>query len=208
MTTARHTMDSPEWYSPSDYVEAAREVMGGIDLDPASHEEANRTVKAARFFTAQDDGLTRPWKGRIWLNPPGGSVREFWLKLMAEHETGQVEQAIWLGYSIEQLQTLQDDPTPLLYLDRPAYSPLDFTLCVPRRRIAFVENEAKRIARLAKVDEDNVFRAATGKPLRDRNENAGSPSHANFVAYVGPAPGAARFMRAFSKFGKVVHHDG
>lgn len=46
---ARHSMDSPEWYTPSPFVEAAREVMGGIDLDPASHEEANRIIKAARY---------------------------------------------------------------------------------------------------------------------------------------------------------------
>jgi len=60
-----------EWYTPAIFLEAARDVLAGIDLDPASSEVANRTVKAARIFTAQDDGLRQEWPiGSIWMNPP------------------------------------------------------------------------------------------------------------------------------------------
>jgi ParB family chromosome partitioning protein len=59
-----------EWYSPADIVEAARDVLGSIDLDPASCDIANGTVKASRIYTADDDGLAHDWRGNVFLNPP------------------------------------------------------------------------------------------------------------------------------------------
>lgn len=65
-----------EYYTPVEIVEAARRVMGWIDLDPASSENANRIVKATRYFTAYDSGLVQPWNGRIWLNHPFGRAEK------------------------------------------------------------------------------------------------------------------------------------
>ena len=59
-----------EWYTPPEYIESARRVMGSIDLDPASNEHANKTVRASHIFTEQDNGLKHEWFGNVWLNPP------------------------------------------------------------------------------------------------------------------------------------------
>lgn len=74
-----------DWHTPFEYIEAARIVLGGIDLDPASSELANQTVKATEYFTADDNGLNHEWRGRIWLNPPfaSGLIEKFVDKLLA-----------------------------------------------------------------------------------------------------------------------------
>lgn len=104
-----------EWYTPAVYIEAAREVMGGIDLDPASSELANRTVGAARIYTRDDDGLTHDWTGRVWLNPPYGKGSGlFTSKLVTEYEAGRVEAAVLLlnayGFDSDWFQPLWAQP--------------------------------------------------------------------------------------------------
>jgi len=87
------------WFTPVEILEAARRVMGSIDCDPASCEEANKNVNAARFFTKEQDGLRQKWEGNVWLNPPYKTtlMERFALKLIYQfRDLARVEQAIVL----------------------------------------------------------------------------------------------------------------
>jgi hypothetical protein len=90
-------MQRHEWYTASAVVEAARNTMGAIDLDPASSPVANEIVCANRYFTVRDDGLAQPWSGRIWLNPPYGKLApKFVAKFYAEYQAGRIDAACLL----------------------------------------------------------------------------------------------------------------
>ena len=87
-----------EWYTPSEYIESARVVMGEIALDPASSELANTVVKAKDYFTIETNGIEALWHGKIWLNPPYSSdlVSKFIDKLVESYDSQDVDEVIVL----------------------------------------------------------------------------------------------------------------
>jgi ParB family chromosome partitioning protein len=88
-----------EWFTPDAYIGAARAVLGDIDLDSATCGFAQSRIKAASFYTKQDDGLLQRWEGRVWLNPPYSRVAEFVTKLLTEIRAGNVTAAILLSHN-------------------------------------------------------------------------------------------------------------
>jgi len=125
-----------EWYTPAEYVEAARAVLGDIDLDPASSELAQKTVKAQRFFTAEINGLKQDWNGRVWLNPPYAQplIADFADKMLDELTGGNVNAAIVLTNNYT-------DTTWFQKLARQADA-----ICFTRGRIRFVSPNDEPVA--------------------------------------------------------------
>jgi phage N-6-adenine-methyltransferase len=87
-----------ERYTPRQYIEAAREVLGVIDLDPATCAAAQKWIGAKKFYTAETNGLAQQWHGNVWLNPPYHRelAPRFIEKLIVELTLGRVEAAIML----------------------------------------------------------------------------------------------------------------
>jgi len=102
MNATVYSHNSLEYYTPEQYIEVARSVMGCIDTDPATCEAAQKWIKAKTFYTEMDDGLSKNWYGNVWLNPPysktnGQSNQEIWaLKLLDEYKKGNVTSGILL----------------------------------------------------------------------------------------------------------------
>lgn len=68
------------WLTPLDIIHS----LGEFDLDPCG-EQIHRTAK----LIYSDDGLDRPRKGRVWLNPPYSQVG-IWLDKLARHRDGGI----------------------------------------------------------------------------------------------------------------------
>ena len=63
---------SPEWYTPPDIFQLANDVLGSVDLDHVGIR--NRRSKRQQPTPKLSDGLSKPWSGRVYLNPPYGQV--------------------------------------------------------------------------------------------------------------------------------------
>jgi hypothetical protein len=79
-----HKAGTVEWLTPPEIIAA----LGPFDLDPCTPAEQPWPT-AARRFTRADNGLTRPWAGRVWLCPPYTNAEiARWLARMADHDNG------------------------------------------------------------------------------------------------------------------------
>ena len=120
-----------EWYTPSEYIEAAREAMGSIDTDPASNDIANKVVKAEKYYTIETDGLAHDWHGNVWMNPPYSSdlITKFIEKL--KEQRGNYEQAIILVNNATETQWFYE------------IVKIASAVCFPKSRVKFYMPDGK-----------------------------------------------------------------
>lgn len=84
------------WNTPADIVERVVRCLGQISLDPCSNEPPYN-IPACTHYTAEDDGLSRPWFGSVYMNPPYGRGIRVWVeRLVNAYQAGQVTKAIAL----------------------------------------------------------------------------------------------------------------
>jgi hypothetical protein len=146
-----------DWYTPKEWTDRVLEVMGSIDLDPASCHEANRhCVNATKWYSKEINGLDphHEWFGNVYLNPPYGrdemSARGFMGRLRDEVLAGNVKQAV---------TCIQDWSIGVQWF-RPIWE-LDTLHCTPWSRIQFIAPHG------------------TGK-------SNSSPNKGNIFTYIGP----------------------
>lgn len=176
-----HSSNSNEWFTPVPIIEAARQLMGGIDLDPASCAEANQRIRAGTYFDELENGLwvknitgqvfPRHWYGKVFLNPPYGwnehheSNQDVWSsRLIGEYNTGHTTEAVLLVNA----QTAEQWFQPLW----------KYPICFTSKRLKF------------------------DLPTGMKRKNG--PTHGNAIVYFGPPEKYVTFRRLFSQFGPVV----
>jgi DNA N-6-adenine-methyltransferase (Dam)/Protein of unknown function (DUF3102) len=126
---ALQSSESNEWYTPREYVDAVRELLGTIDVDPASNALANEIVRATTLYDFQTNGLEYEWTGRVFLNPPygfdsGRSNQEIWTqRLLQQFNAGITTEAVLLVNANTEAKWFQ-----------PLY---DYLICLTNHRIRF-----------------------------------------------------------------------
>lgn len=172
---------------PQDVIQAAKAVMGAIDLDPFSTPHNNRLVSAARVYNCEhlhlDEICRRDWSceggQRLFLGTPTGAraSRRLLNKALREYQSGRIKQAVlWVAMHESMIRH------PWIW---------DFPVCIPFRRLR------------ASWFDDEVDR---WKPV-----NAATWS---FAVYLPPAnPNSlfmaqlSRFSVAFSPLGRIVFNE-
>ncbi len=84
LSVAQEVRTKDDYYTPSFIFEALGLVF---DIDVAAPPGGVPWVPCKRFFTMGDDGLSQPWTGRVWMNPPYSQTTP-WVRRFIEHGNG------------------------------------------------------------------------------------------------------------------------
>lgn len=80
----RSSRATDEWYTPKEIISS----LGDFDLDPCA--PINPLWQTAKImYNKNDDGLSKEWIGRVFMNPPySRPLIEQFVRKMAEHGNG------------------------------------------------------------------------------------------------------------------------
>jgi hypothetical protein len=154
-----NSSESVEWFTPAPYVEAARNVLGSIELDPASCTEANAVVKADRWFGENAaglelNGLQQSWiANTVFLNPPYGhdGQRAWSARLLDFYQRAMVGSAVLLVNAATSEKWFH----PLWH----------FPICFPDHRIKFDYPKLRRFPLSAILGDKEAFDKLAKVPI-------------------------------------------
>lgn len=84
-THAGNSSVDHRWETPPELLRALSQVFPRFDLDPCAPRKSRTLVRARTHYTAEDDGLSLPWHGTVFVNPPYGRTLAAWMA-KAHHE--------------------------------------------------------------------------------------------------------------------------
>lgn len=214
----KHSMKNPNFMSPSWLLKAARSVSGDIDLDPASDDTAQKAVKAKRYFTKLDDGLSKNWvkpdvHTRIYLNAPGGLLRskEQQASIPDEFRLTRSSAAVWWAKLCSEYALMDRIRSPVngnqrLFSCEAFFIGFSIELlqnCQVFEREPFYYHP---LDFPCCIPRDRISFVELDK--RGKRTVAGEPGHGNVIVYMPPTSGSRiekikAFEQTFMKIGKV-----
>jgi ParB family chromosome partitioning protein len=88
--------ESDGWYTPAWLIESAWQVLGSIDLDPATCLAAQAVIKAKAWYTKVEDGLARSWHGNVWCNPPYSDPLPWAERMVHAYQSSEIKAGMML----------------------------------------------------------------------------------------------------------------
>lgn len=189
--------DLEHWLTPPDFLELVGRVLGAIDLDPATNR-ASLVPANSHAYVGERDGLTMPWVGRIFCNPPYGTKIPLWCERM--HIVAKRLR------SIDSMICLLPARVDTDWAQRFVLASANAWVLWSGRLTFWKAWDADKLRRVSGVDLPPGFRRTdAGLIVGPDLDKYGKPSPAPFpslVPYWGPDPVA--FGRVFQRHGMLV----
>lgn len=142
-------VDRNAWCTPQDIVDALASLWGAPDLDPCSNERS--IVHALTRYALPDDGLSLPWYGKVYCNPPYSDPGP-WVRRCLRHA-----QQTTIGAPNESIACIIDDPSTKWWQsaiwrrDEDGVAvPLASAVLFPDRRVKFIPPPGAKVSSMSR----------------------------------------------------------